>query len=243
MVVPISRLLSAALLGATSVVIAGCTTAVNGTSQTIKVGSTPGEAQCSFEAAGTMLGTVTTPSQITVPRASHPINVVCRKPGYEATRTTLPSQALSLSVPGPTVILAAGYLIDKASGAENTYPPAVHARLEPLSDADRAFVSATASNAVDGRLAPGLWLCVMRALPPAVDVPRPLRLAIAGDGSVVVRTYDGAVATVSNRSPLSFTAIDPRTSQLMTFAWKDDNTLLVTGGDGVTPEAGPCTKT
>ncbi|MFO1079147.1 MAG: hypothetical protein U1E23_00770 [Reyranellaceae bacterium] len=242
MKVPLSRLSSTALVIAASLLSNGCATAINGTSQAILVRSTPDGAQCHFEAAGQLLGTATTPGQVKVPRATHPISVVCRQPGYEEARTTLHSTALTPSLPARNLILLAGALADTASGARNSYPSPVHLRLDPLSEADRALASTAAAKLAAGTATPGAWNCHLTGVAPASAPTHVLQITIADDGTIVVGSYGGAVAQVANRNPLTFRAIDPQTSREMTFAWKGDNSLALTSSDGAVAEAGPCSR-
>jgi hypothetical protein len=181
-------------------VLSGCATASTGTSQSIKVGSTPDGAECVFTRDGQTLQKITTPGSITVKRDKRPITVVCAKDGYEESRAVMNSQTEFQTVGGPGIIggiIAIGALVDMSSGANNRYQTALMVNLEPLSSADAAAAAARpkppAVPPQPERAPPPTSPQVATAAAPTVYRPGPwkARLALAVDKSAGNCAKDG----------------------------------------------------
>jgi len=56
-----------------------------------------------------------------------------------------------------------------------------------------------------------------------------LQFVIGSDNAIKVTTYDDAPATIVQREPLIFTALNPRGSRQIKFTWRSDNSMIVTG--------------
>ncbi len=67
-----------------AVLLSGCATLVNGTSQTVAVNSTPQGASCSVDRSGSTLSSIAaTPSIVPVSKSVNSLIVTCSKPGYK----------------------------------------------------------------------------------------------------------------------------------------------------------------
>ncbi len=136
---------SAAVLGA-GLLLSGCATLLEGTSQEILVSTNPAGATCTLEREGQTIATVaTTPGAALVQRRKYDITVRCKKDGFlEATyinNSGLASGAVAGNV-AADLLLTAGLssIVDSASGADNQYDSAVNITMIPM--------SAAAANAV-----------------------------------------------------------------------------------------------
>jgi hypothetical protein len=240
----------------------GCATASRGTTQAIKIGSQPDGAACELSRDGKSLGSVTTPGSITVSRERQPITVVCTKAGHDDARAVLNSLTTEpLVVAGAGIIggiIAAGALVDMASGANHHYQSAVMVKLEPLSPADEAAAAAPPSNSAPTAPSPApanvaaAPLTDSSAVAAAMPLPaRPvgrlpaagtwdcgikgisrsykLQFLVAADRSMVVASYANAPVTVVKTDPLTVTALNPRGARPMNIVWNADNTMVITG--------------
>lgn len=74
-----------------------------------------------------------------------------------------------------------------------------------------------------------------------------LQFVIGADNAITVASYDGAPATIVQREPLIFTALNPRGLRQIKFTWRSDNSMIVTGPNTNDPNRyfyneGTCTK-
>ncbi len=131
------KLLSFALIAALGVGLASCAVIIEGTSQDIKVVTSPGDATCVFEREGQTIGTIpSTPGLLTVRKSKYDITIKCNKPGFH--------EALYLNHSGTTATIAANIvvdliltagissIVDSATGADNKYDPVVNIALVPI---------------------------------------------------------------------------------------------------------------
>lgn len=120
--------------------LAGCASITEGTSQEIRVDTTPAVASCSGLRNGTPTGTYDPVSRIYhVDKSRNDIVFTCKAPGYRDKTVSLVSEASGWGVAG-ALTLDFG-LIDYSTGALNKYPPTLTMALEPLAP---ALVSAPA---------------------------------------------------------------------------------------------------
>jgi len=121
--------LSLALL----LIMPGCATIVNGTSQSVAISTTPPGAHCDVARQGSHIGTVApTPGSLHLDKSKNNIDVSCTKEGFQSAVVTQ-----SASFGGATFgnILLGGIIgasIDAASGANYSYPDMVHFDLVPV---------------------------------------------------------------------------------------------------------------
>ena len=130
------QFISASGLIGLSVLLCGCATVFEGTSQTISVVTNPPGATCVFEREGKPIATLaSTPGPLTIKKSKYDITVKCTKPGYQeadylnhsgATATIAANIAVD-------VVLTAGIssIVDSADGADNKYDSVVNLSLIP----------------------------------------------------------------------------------------------------------------
>ena len=109
------------LLAAAGMSLAGCSSVVEGTSQTLTFETNPAGATCVLERNGVAIGNVTTPSGIVVQKTKHNILVTCRKEGYQEAKATLKSEVAGATFGNIILGGGIGWAIDSASGADNKY--------------------------------------------------------------------------------------------------------------------------
>lgn len=126
-------------LGATAaVLLSGCATLLEGTSQEILISTNPAGASCTLEREGQVIATVnTTPGAALVKRRKQDITVRCKKEGFEDAVYVNDSGLASGAVAGNVaadLILTAGLssIVDSASGADNQYESTVNITMIPL---------------------------------------------------------------------------------------------------------------
>ena len=115
-------------------VLGGCASITNGTTQEISVSSDPDIADCTLTREGASLGTVTTPGKVKVKRDTRTIRVDCIKEGHEDGRVYMNAR-YDAATAGNIILLPAlsiGMAVDQASGASHRYDEAVMVRLVPL---------------------------------------------------------------------------------------------------------------
>ena len=122
------------ILAALSIVaLAGCSSIIEGTTQTLTVNTNPPGADCALERQGMVIGrTSNTPNSIVVEKTKHDITIRCFKEGYQEA-TYINNSGIAGATFG-TIILGGGigWAIDSASGADNKYEEIVNITLVPL---------------------------------------------------------------------------------------------------------------
>jgi hypothetical protein len=135
-----------AALVAAAVVLSGCATIVEGTTQSVSVKSTPVDgAQCTLvNSQGTWY--ITTPGSTTVHKTKTDLDVTCTKAGF------LPGHLVATSHFGATTaanILAGGVIgigVDAASGANYHYDSPIVVPLGASAGQDQSAAPATAGD-------------------------------------------------------------------------------------------------
>lgn len=108
------------------VALGGCSTIVDGTSQTLSVNTSPADARCVLMRDGRQIGIVDpTPGVVTIEKTKHDIIVDCTKDGYE--RATFVNHSDVNSATFGNIILGGGvgWAIDSATGSDNKYQAAM----------------------------------------------------------------------------------------------------------------------
>lgn len=151
---------------AAPLVISGCATIVNGSSQNLSVLTDPAGASCVFRREGEVIGVVNpSPGTLSISKSRHRIDVRCQKDGYAEVSGNLGStfQAAALG----NILLGGliGAIADASSGAATDYPKEISLTLTSLTfsgagERDRFFadrrlaVRAEAKAARDGLAQP-----------------------------------------------------------------------------------------
>lgn len=118
--------------------LAGCSSIVQGTDQSIVVNTNPPQATCTLEREGQQIGAVlATPGSVTVSKTKHDITITCEKDGF-STATFIAdsgwesgSGAAGIAL---DVILTLGVssAIDSATGADNKYQSPINITMVPV---------------------------------------------------------------------------------------------------------------
>ena len=104
-----------------TVSVAGCASVTSGTTQVIAVNSDPIGADCTLTREGQSLGTVKTPSPLTIKRDSRTVHVSCSMPGYEDGKVVLNSRYETATMGNMILGGAIGMMVDSSTGASNRY--------------------------------------------------------------------------------------------------------------------------
>jgi uncharacterized protein YceK len=115
------------------ILLSGCATIFEGTSQSVSISTDPAGADCTVDRHGSRVGQVNpTPGSIHIDKSKDDLSVLCKLPGYQsATMTESPKfQGTTFGniVAGGLV----GVVVDAASGANFAYPDAVRVTLAPV---------------------------------------------------------------------------------------------------------------
>lgn len=112
-------------------VATGCSSIIDGRSQTISFNTNPAGANCVLTRNGLTIGNVQTPGGILVEKTKHNIQVVCAKEGYEDSTAMLKSGVAGATFGNIILGGGIGWAIDSASGADNKYDEVVNVTLNP----------------------------------------------------------------------------------------------------------------
>lgn len=124
------------MLGSVAVVVlvTGCSSIIEGTTQTLSFNSNPAQANCILTRNGLTIGNVTTPGGIVVEKTKHNIQVVCAKDGYDDSTVMLKSGTAGATFGNIILGGGIGWAIDSASGADNKYDDVVNVYLNRKGD-------------------------------------------------------------------------------------------------------------
>lgn len=111
--------LCAALLTVGSLSLSGCATLFSGGSGSSQVTSDPEGAKCQVGAY-----TVVTPGPVTVKHSASPVQVICKKEGYDDGYATLDSDFNPVAIANLIFILP--WIVDLATGNAGTHDDAVN---------------------------------------------------------------------------------------------------------------------
>lgn len=121
------RLLSVFIL---AILLSGCSSIVEGTSQEIVVNTTPDGANCAFLREGQVIGRINpTPGAVTIKKSKHDITIECTKAGYKKATFFNKSDVAGATVGNIIAGGGIGWAIDSASGADNKYTSPVNITL------------------------------------------------------------------------------------------------------------------
>jgi hypothetical protein len=120
------------MLAFLSLLLPGCATLFEGTSQSVSISTDPAGADCTIDRNGSRIGQVNpTPGSIHIDKSKNDLSVLCKHTGYQsATMTESPKfQATTFGniIAGGLV----GVVVDAASGANFAYPTDVRINMAP----------------------------------------------------------------------------------------------------------------
>jgi len=121
-----------ALLVAFALLASGCSSIIEGTSQTLAFDSNPTGADCSLTRNETVIASVKTPGGVLIKKTKHDIHVLCKKDGYQDATAFLHSDAAGATFGNIILGGGIGWAIDSASGADNKYNEHTTVTLVPI---------------------------------------------------------------------------------------------------------------
>lgn len=112
--------------------LGGCSTVVDGTSQTLGVNTSPAGASCVFNRNGQQIAKIDpTPGTVEIQKTKHDIIVECDKAGYQ-TATFINKSDVNAATFGNIIIGGGiGWAIDSATGSDNKYQATMNLTLAP----------------------------------------------------------------------------------------------------------------
>ncbi|MGD9649654.1 MAG: hypothetical protein AB7G80_09600 [Dongiaceae bacterium] len=112
--------------------LGGCSSIIEGTSQEIMINTNPEGANCALNREGHTIARVNpTPGAVTIKKDKHDITIVCTKKGYQQSTYINHSGAAGATVGNIILGGGIGWAIDSASGADNKYDSPVNMTLIP----------------------------------------------------------------------------------------------------------------
>lgn len=121
-----------AILAAFALILSGCASVIDGTSQSIGFASNPPGADCEAWRDGKLVARITTPNTVTVKKTKHDINVTCKMDGYHDSTDYLKSEIQDATWGNILLGGGIGWAIDSASGADNKYSEQITLTMVPL---------------------------------------------------------------------------------------------------------------
>ena len=123
--------------GAAVLLLSGCASIIEGTSQEIAINTNPAGADCALHRETVVIGRVNpTPGAVTIKKTKHDITIFCNKTGYQEASYFNNSGAAGATFGNIVLGGGIGWAIDSASGADNKYDSPVNITLVPNQAAD-----------------------------------------------------------------------------------------------------------
>ena len=119
-----------AALAAAGLLLAGCSSIIEGTTQEVFVNTNPAGAACDFLRQGQRIARVDpTPGATTIKKTKHDIVIECTLDGYQKATYHNKSDAAQATFGNIVLGGGIGWAIDSASGADNKYTSPVNLTL------------------------------------------------------------------------------------------------------------------
>jgi hypothetical protein len=116
---------------ACSVLLSGCASIFEGTTQQISVNTTPAGARCTFWKNGALIGDIAaTPGSLRIRKSKDDLFIVCDKPGY-ASATFVNKSGLAMATIANVLTAGLAWAVDSSRGADNKYQSEVSMALVP----------------------------------------------------------------------------------------------------------------
>ena len=125
-------------LVAAALLASGCSSIIEGTSQTLSFESNPPGADCSLTRHEEVIANVKTPGGILIKKTKYDIHVLCKKDGYQDATAFLHSDAAGATFGNIILGGGIGWAIDSASGADNKYTEHTTVTLIPVVETEGA---------------------------------------------------------------------------------------------------------
>jgi hypothetical protein len=115
------------------VLLSGCASIFEGTTQQISVTTTPAGARCTFWRNGTLISDIaSTPGSVTIRKTKDDLTIVCDKRGY-GTATYVNHSGLAMATFANILTAGLAWAYDSTRGADNKYEGQVSLALPPAS--------------------------------------------------------------------------------------------------------------
>jgi hypothetical protein len=119
------------IIVACSILLSGCASIFEGTTQRISVNTTPAGARCTFWKNGALIGDIAaTPGSVTIRKSRDDLFIVCDKPGY-ASATFVNKSGLAMATIANVLTAGLAWAVDSSRGADNKYQSEVSMALVP----------------------------------------------------------------------------------------------------------------
>lgn len=116
---------------ACSVLLGGCASIFEGTTQQISVNTAPAGARCTFWKNGALIGDIAaTPGALRIRKSKDDLFIVCDKPGY-ASATFVNKSGLAMATIANVLTAGLAWAVDSSRGADNKYQSEVNMALVP----------------------------------------------------------------------------------------------------------------
>jgi len=143
-------------LVAAALLASGCSSIIEGTTQTLSFDSNPPGADCSLTRHEEVIANVKTPGGVLIKKTKYDIDVLCKKDGYQDATAFLHSDAAGATFGNIILGGGIGWAIDSASGADNKYTEHTTVTLVPVvateESATTGAAAATSMGTVEERL-------------------------------------------------------------------------------------------
>jgi hypothetical protein len=124
--------LARAIIVGCSVLLGGCASIFEGTTQQIAVNTTPAGARCTFWKNGSLVGDVgSTPGTLSIRKSRDDLFIVCDKPGYTSA-TFVNKSGLAMATFANILTAGLAWAVDSSRGADNKYQGEVNMALVPV---------------------------------------------------------------------------------------------------------------
>jgi hypothetical protein len=123
---------------AAAIMLSGCASIVDGTTEEITVNTNPSGADCQLLREGMVIGEISkTPGSQVVKKTKHDMTISCSKPGYQ-TATYFDHSGVQGSTWGNIVLGGGiGWAVDSAAGADNHYESPVNVSMVPAENVQK----------------------------------------------------------------------------------------------------------
>jgi hypothetical protein len=139
------------IIAGAALMLGGCATVVEGTSQSVAITTQPPGASCSVSRMGQDVGAVqSTPGSVHVDKSKNDLSVTCAKEGYQTTTVTYSPEFNGATFGNIILGGGIGAVVDASTGANYNYPKEVSLALPEASAAQStpAVAAAPAGHAV-----------------------------------------------------------------------------------------------
>jgi hypothetical protein len=122
---------SRAIVATSAVLLSGCASIFEGTTQRISVNTAPAGARCTFWKNGSLVGDIgATPGSLVVRKSKDDLFIVCDKPGYDSA-TFVNKSGLAWATFANILTAGLAWAVDSSRGADNKYQGDVELTLAP----------------------------------------------------------------------------------------------------------------